>query len=214
MKLYFAPLACSLAVRIALYESGVDAEYIHVDTKAKRTEDGTDFRTIHPVGMVPVLEIENGKTLTEVAAILQYVCEVYPQANLAPTDVLGRARLQQWLSYIGMELQKAVYTPVLDPQASAATKEYALSKAPARLAWAAMGLVGQEYLLGRYTVADAFLFSILNWSSACPVDLKPWPIFHTFMKRMLARPHVRRAFDEELALYQATHPQPAAAGAR
>src|SRR5262245_51466704 len=194
MKLYFAPLACSLAIRIALYEAGVDVRYIRVDTKAKRTEGGVDFRTIHPVGMVPVLQLDDGQILTEVAAILQYLGASFPAADLAPTDALGRARLQQWLSFIGMELQEVIYVPVLDVNAPTAAKEYALTKVQPRLAWAAAGLEGRDYVLGRFSVADAFLFSILNWSTAAPVDLKPWPALEAFMKRMHARPHVARAF--------------------
>src|SRR5262249_42592683 len=101
MKLYFSPLTCSLAVRIALYEAGANVDYVRVDTKAKRTETGADYLTIHSVGMVPVLQLDDGQRLTEVSAVLQYVAASYPNAHLGPTDDLGRARLAQWLSFIG-----------------------------------------------------------------------------------------------------------------
>jgi glutathione S-transferase len=215
MKLYFSPLTCSLAVRIASYEAGEDIQYVRVDTKTKRTEEGADFTAIYPVGMVPVLELGPGQILTEVAAILQHLCTVLPAADIAPRDALGRARLQQWLSFIGSELQRVVYSPVLDAKAPSDAKAYALSKAESRLAWTAKGLTGQDYLLGRFSVADAFLFSVLNWSSVAPVDLEPWPVFDAFMKRMLARPQVAKAFEEEKELYFGSQaPKAAAAGAR
>src|SRR5262249_13657664 len=135
--LYFSPLTCSLAVRIALYEAGANVDYVRVDTKAKRTETGADYLTIHSVGMVPVLQLDDGQRLTEVSAVLQYVAASYPNAHLGPTDDLGRARLAQWLSFIGSELQKCVYTPVLDVKAPQGAKEYALSKAQLRLAYVA-----------------------------------------------------------------------------
>jgi glutathione S-transferase len=201
VKLYFSPMTCSLAVRITLYEARADVQYVRVDTKAKQTEDGKDFSAIYPVGLVPVLELEPGHILTEVAAILQHLCTVFPSADLAPRDGLARARLQQWLSFIGSELQRVVYSPALDVKAPPEVKAYALSKAESRLAWTAQALTGQDYLLGRFSVADALLFNILSWSKTAAIDLQPWPVFDAFMKRMLARPHVAKALEEEKEMY-------------
>src|SRR5262245_15712405 len=97
MDLYFAPLACSMASRIALYEAGADARFIQVDTRAKRTADGNDFLIVNPLGMVPVIRTDDGVLLKENAAILQYVAERFPGAQLAPPGGIDRARLQQWL---------------------------------------------------------------------------------------------------------------------
>src|ERR1044072_9220622 len=108
MQLYFAPLACSMATRIALYESGADAQYIARD-RNKRLPDGADFTAINPLGMVPTLRTDAGELITENAAILQYVAARFPAAALAPTGDMARARLHQWLSFIGTELHKAVY---------------------------------------------------------------------------------------------------------
>ena len=201
MKLYFSPLACSLATRISLYEAGADATYIQVDTKAKRTEDGTDFRTIHALGLVPVLEMDNGEMLTENAAILQHVADRYPAAGIAPRDPLGRSRLHQWLCFIGTELHKALYIPLLDRNAPEGAKAYALTKAQSRLAWVSGALDGREYLLDRFSVADAYLLTVLNWSTVTPVDLAPWPAIGAYLKRCHSRPAVARAFAEEKKLY-------------
>jgi glutathione S-transferase len=111
MKLYFSPLACSLATRIALYEAGAEAHYVQVD---RRTRSTASYRRVHPLGLVPALELEGGEILTENAAILQFVAGRYPAARLAPEDPWERARLQQWLSFIGTELHKVVYLPLLD----------------------------------------------------------------------------------------------------
>ena len=201
MKLYFSPLACSLATRISLYEAGADATYIQVDTKAKRTEDGTDFRTIHALGLVPVLEMDNGQMLTENAAILQHVADRYPAAGIAPRDPLGRSRLHQWLCFIGTELHKALYIPLLDRNAPEGAKAYALTKAQSRLAWVSGALDGREYLLDRFSVADAYLLTVLNWSTVTPVDLAPWPAIGAYLKRCHSRRAVARAFAEEKKLY-------------
>src|SRR5258708_703646 len=111
MNLYFAPLACSLASRIALYEAGANAQFTLVDLKAKRSADGSDFFAVNAMGQVPALRTDDGALLTENTAILQYVAERFPAAKLAPAPGLERSRLQQWLGFIGTELHKAVFVP-------------------------------------------------------------------------------------------------------
>ncbi len=201
MKLYFSPLACSMATRIALYEAGVDATYIEVDTKMKRlAADGQDYRQIYGLGMVPALITDEGELLVENAAILQFVAARFPQANLAPLDALGRARLQQWLCFIGTELHKALFVPLLDAHAPDGAKHYALEKGPARLAYLAQHLTEREFLLDRFSVADAYLFAVLNWSTVTPVDLSRWPGLKEYAKCLHKRPTVARAFEEEQKL--------------
>lgn len=202
MKLYFSPLSCSLATRIALYEAGADVSFEEVDGRTKLTASGRDFRTIHPLGLVPALELPNGELLSENAAVLQYVARAFPHANLAPTDALGTARLQQWLCFIGTELHKGTFMPLLSQQAGPDAKDFALDRAKPRLSWVAEALRDREFLLDRFTVADAYLFTILNWTMATPVDLKPWPDLVEYQARLHGRPSVERAFQEELALYR------------
>jgi glutathione S-transferase len=201
MKLYFSPLACSMASRIAFYESRAEVDYLEVDTRAKRVADGRDFLQVNPLGMVPVLETDEGELFTENAAILQLIAERHPHARLAPRDPLGRARLQQLLSFIGTELHKATYLPLLDKAAPAAMKEHARAGAGLRLAWMAARLEGRDQLLDELSVADTYLFTVLNWSSVTHVDLEPWPALLAFTQRMRARPSVVRALEEETALY-------------
>lgn len=201
MQLYFSPLACSLATRISLYDAGAEATYIEVDPKTKRTSDGKDFRDIHPLGLVPTLRTDDGDILTENAAILQHVAEVLPQAGLAPTDRRGRARLQQWLCFIGTELHKALFAPLLDAKAPEGAKAYALEKVASRLGYVEKHLTGREFLLDRFSVADAYLVTVLNWCQVTPIDLKQWPAISAYVARLRERPGVAKAFAEELKLY-------------
>ena len=101
MDLYFSPLACSLATRIALYEAGAEARYFEVDPKSKIVQnDGSNFLEVNPLGLVPTLRTDDGLVLTENAAILQYVADRFPQAGIATGPGIERSRLHQWLCFI------------------------------------------------------------------------------------------------------------------
>jgi glutathione S-transferase len=200
MDLYFSPLACSMATRIALYEAGADAQYIQRD-RNKRLPDGSDFLQINPLGMVPTLRTDEGDLLTENGAILQYVAERFPAAHLAPGSGIARARLQQWLSFIGTELHKAIFIPLLDQKAPAEAKAYASTLADARFGILEKHLAGREFLLDEFSVADGYLATVLNWTRAVPIDLARWPNVKAYHSRMRKRPSIARAWEEELALY-------------
>src|SRR5258707_1007651 len=134
MDLYFSPLACSLATRIALYEAGAAANYLEVDPKTKVVQnDGSDFRKVNPLGLVPTLRTDDGLVLTENAAILQYVADRFPQAGIATGPGMERSKLHQWLCFIGTELHKGLFVPVLDKTAPAERKTYILGKRLSRL---------------------------------------------------------------------------------
>lgn len=211
MKLYFSPLSCSLASRIALYEAGSDASLVQVDRITKKTTDGGDFLAVNSLGLVPTLEMEDGQILTENSAILQYIAASFPDAKLAPTSIKGRARLQQLLGFIGTELHKTLYVPLLSKVAPEGAKTFALSKMESRLKWIDEQLTGREFLLDAFSIADAYLFTILNWSQVTPVPLAAYPAITAFQARMRERPSVKRAASEELALYAAEQKANAAA---
>jgi glutathione S-transferase len=202
MQLYFAPLACSLATRIAFYEADAKAEYIQVDTKRKvLTKDNADFNAVNPLGQVPVLRLDDGSTLTENTAVLQYVAECFPQTRLMPAGGPAQARVRQWLGFIGTELHKAVYVPLLDSKASDAVKAYSRDKIKLRLDFLQSQLAGRQYLADHFTIADAYLTTILNWSRATSIDLSPWPAVADYYARMLKRPSIAKAVSEEYELY-------------
>jgi len=144
MDLYFSPLACSLATRIALYEAGAEANYLEVDPKTKVVRnDGSDFRTVNPLGLVPTLRTDDGLVLTENAAILQYVADKFPQAHIATGSGMERSRLHQWLCFIGTELHKGLFIPMLDKNAPAEMKSYVLGKNLSRLEYLDNALKGR-----------------------------------------------------------------------
>jgi glutathione S-transferase len=191
MKLYFNPLACSLGSRIAAYEADLPVEFVQVDGKTKRAADGNDFRSVNPLGLVPALVLDDGSVLTENAAVLQY---------LARTP--GTPLLHQWLCFIGTELHKG-FVPVMDKTAPPEVKAYALERLRPRLAHAAAHLANRRWLLDDYSVADGYLFAVLNWTQVTPIRLAEYPELAAFHARMLERPAVKRAFEEERTLYLA-----------
>ena len=202
MELFFSPLACSMAARIALYEAGAPARFVEVDTRTKRMTDGGDYRDVHPLGLVPLLRTDDGMMLTESAAILQYIADHHAPA-LAPSDPLGRTRLHQWLSFIGTELHKGTFAPLLDQTAPEDAKAYALRKGEPRLSFVAQHLEGRSFLLDDFSVADAYLFTVLVWTAATSVDLSKYPPLRDYFQRLRDRPSIARAFGEERELYAA-----------
>ncbi len=206
MKLYFSPLACSMATRIALTEAGIPADYQHVNHATRRAPDGTDLRDVHPLGYVPVLRTDDGAVLTENAAILQVV------ASLAPPGALGPVHqpvLHQWLSFIGTELHKAVFTPLLERAAPDGAKDHALANAERRLPVLARHLEGRAFLLDGFSVADAYLVTVLNWAQVTPVRLSRWPAVAAYLARLQQRDSVARAIEHESRLFVEERGRPA-----
>ena len=201
MDVYFSPLACSLASRIALYESGQEATFQRVDTKAGKTASGEDYRKINPKGLVPALRTDDGLVLTENAAILPYLADRRPEAKLAPSG-FARYQLQQWLSFIGSELHKTVFTPLLSPSYPAEAKAKAKEQAAERLAYLNDHLTGRDWLLDDFSVADAYLCAVLNWNQAVKLDFSPYPAIQAYQARLMTRPAVQKAVQEEFALFQ------------
>ncbi|MGY3512012.1 glutathione binding-like protein [Bradyrhizobium lupini] len=205
MDLYFSPLACSMASRVALYEAGAEANYLEVDPPTKTVlSDGTDFRTVNPIGLVPTLRTDDGVVLTENAAILQYIADRFPQSGLGAAAGIERARLHQWLCFIGTELHKGLFIPVLDRKAPQETKAYALEKNLSRLDYLDNYLKGRDFLLDHFSVADAYLVTVINWTMATPpIELAKWLSVKAYYERLRQRPSVARAIAEEFELYKA-----------
>lgn len=198
MKLYYAPGACSLSPHIALREAGLNFDLVKVDLKTKETAEGGDFRRINPRGYVPALVLDDGKVLTEGPAIVQYVADQRPSMGLAPANgTLERYRLQEWLNFITSELHKS-YGALFGPQVPAEYKAQVREKLATRLGPLDELLGKQDYLTGsRFTVADGYLFVVLNWSQWTDVDLKPHPNLQAYLRRVAARPKVKDALEAE-----------------
>jgi glutathione S-transferase len=205
MDLYFSPLACSMATRIALHEAGAEANYLEVDSQTKIVQnDGSDFRNVNPIGLVPTLRTDEGLVLTENAAIMQYVADRFPQAGISAGEGFERSRLHQWLCFIGTELHKGLFVPLLDRKAPPEMKSYVLGKNLARLDYLENYLKGREFLLDHFSVADAYLVTVINWTMATPpIELAKWPAVKAYYERLRARPSVAKAIAEEFELYKA-----------
>jgi glutathione S-transferase len=207
LQLYFSPMACSLASRIALMEAGLDARYhlVHLLTK-KRVEDDADFRAISPKGAVPVLILENGERLTENAAVLQYIADLRPESGLAPRfGDPDRYRLQEWLSFVGTEIHKGFLFPTFWYKEDA--PKAARERIEASVAFAADHLKGRDYLVGNgFTVADAQLTWALLLLRYARVEIDRHPSLVSYLARMQARPAVGEAIAIEAALRKTVTP--------
>lgn len=198
MKLYLSPGACSLSPHIVLREAGLPFTQVKVSTKTKEMDGGADFRSVNPKGYVPALELDDGNVLTEGPAIVQYLADQAPGSNLAPANgTLARYRLQEWLNFITSELHKQ-FSPMFDPSTSDELKQRLREKIAGRLAWVNEQLEGKDYLMGAdFTVADAYLFTVVNWTQWTGIDLSRWPVLAEYMKRVAARPKVQEALKAE-----------------
>jgi glutathione S-transferase len=198
MKLYYSSGACSLSPHIIAREAGIPVQLVKVDTKAKLTETGADFLAINPKGYVPALELDDGQLLTEGPAIVQYLADLKPEAGLAPANgTLARYRLQEMLGYINSELHKS-YSPLFKPDTPEATRQERKEYLRKRYALIEDVLAKQPWLLGdRFTVADAYLYTVTNWARHVEFDLSGFPAVLAFQKRMAERPTVQAALDAE-----------------
>lgn len=198
MKLYYSPGACSLSPHIVLREAGLPFELEQVDLKAKQTKSGADFRAINPKGYVPALQLDDGQVLTEGPAIVQYLADRKPEAKLAPLPAAPeRYRLQEWLNYITSELHKglgSLFNAAMPDAWKAVVKE----NLAARFAFVTKSLEGKTYLTGEtFTVADAYLFTVLGWTKWLDIDLGKWPVLKAYCDRVAARPAVEAALRAE-----------------
>ncbi|HEX5337055.1 MAG TPA: glutathione transferase GstA [Gallionella sp.] len=198
MKLYYAPGACSLASHIALQETGLPFEIEKVDFATKTTASGEDFNRINPKSYVPTIRLDNGSILTEGGAILQYIADQQPDSGLAPqAGTMERYRLQEWLTFIGTELHKT-FGPLFNKAIPEEVKTNALNLLGRRLGYVESQLANHTYLMGdTFTVADAYLFTVVSWSKYTGVDLAPFPKLGEYMLRVAARPKVREAMNAE-----------------
>jgi len=198
VKLYLSPGACSLSPHIVLREAGIPFEFETVDTAAKRTKSGADYRSINPKGYVPALELEGGQVLTEGPAIVQYLADQKPAAKLVPPPgSMDRYRVQEWLNFITSELHKS-FGPLFSPKTPPEWKETLKTNLAGRFDFLSKKLEGKDYLMGSgFTIADAYLFTILTWTDYVGVDLAKWPVLKAYRERVGARPAVKAAQEAE-----------------
>ncbi|SPA52458.1 Glutathione S-transferase GST-6.0 (plasmid) [Cupriavidus taiwanensis] len=199
MKLYYAPGACSLAPHIILIETGLPFSTERVDLRAEphQTESGADYKTINAKGYVPTLALESGDRLTEAAVVVQYIADQAPEKALAPAcNTLERYRLQEWLNFISSELHKG-FGPLWKPGTPQEQKEATWARLSQRFDWLAPQFADKDYLMGEFSVADAYLFTILRWPDHFKLSLDRWPALQAYRSRVGERPAVKQALKDE-----------------
>jgi glutathione S-transferase len=198
MKLYYRPGACSQASHIVLHETGLEFDSEKVDTVEGTTESGGDFLNINLKGQVPVLELDDGQFLTEGAVIVQYIADKEPESGLLPAaGTLERARVQEWLSFVGSELHKpfdALFNPAVPEEYKTIAKENLARK----FAFLDARLKDNEYLAGdSFTVADPYPFVVLSWTQYQDINLGEYKNISAYIERVAARPCVQETLKAE-----------------
>ncbi|MGZ0802284.1 glutathione transferase GstA [Kluyvera ascorbata] len=198
MKLFYKPGACSLASHITLRESGKDFTLIGVDLMHKRTENGDDFLKVNPKGQVPALLLDDNTLLTEGVAIMQYIADsVADRQLLAPVGTINRYRTLEWLNYIATELHKG-FTPLFRPDTPEDYKPTARALLDKKLAYIDESLTDAQWISGsRFTIADAYLFTVLRWAFAVKLEMAGYKNIASYMERVAARPAVAAAMAAE-----------------
>jgi glutathione S-transferase len=199
MKLYYAPHACSLAPHIVAREAGIPIELVEVDLSTRTLRNGADYTAINPRGYVPALELDDGTVLTEVAALVQYLADLKPDAALAPkAGTLDRVRLQAWLTFVGTELHKQFSPWLWHDDTAESTVQAIKTKLATRFAELDRTLAAQPYLMGaRFTVADAYAFAIVTWAPMMKMDLGAYPALAAWLARVGSRAKVQEAIAAE-----------------
>lgn len=198
MKLYYYPGACSLAPHIVAREAGIPLTLEKVDLANRTTETGASFTAINPKGYVPALGLKDGPVLTEASAIIQYLADSQPGTDLAPAHgTMERYRLLEWLGFISTEIHKG-FGPLWNPATPDAVKAATKERLATRFAYLDEKLASQPFLTGStFTIADAYLFTVVNWTNFHGIDLSPFPNLQAFQARVVSRPSVQQALEAE-----------------
>ena len=198
MKLYYAPGACSLAVHIALRETGASFDGVAVDLAKHTTADGTNFYDISPRGYVPLLQLDDGSRHSEASSLLQYVADLDPQQSLiGASGSVRRLAVVEWLAFIGTELHKTFSPWLWHKETADSTRQAVKKKLAVRFAELDALLSTQDYLAGDYSVADAYAFTIVNWANFLALPLTDHPHLQAYLGRVSRRPRVQDALRAE-----------------
>ena len=197
MKLYYSPGACSLSPHIVLREAGLPFTLVMASTKTHKLADGTDYYSINPKGYVPLLELDDGTKLTEVAVLLQVIADKKPGTLAPAAGTMERYKLMEWLNFIATEIHKG-FSPLWAPDTPELTKQRAVAAIKRRLGTVDAQLAKTPYLAGSgFTIADAYLFTIVNWTNFIGLDVSEFKHLAAYMKRVAERPAVHAAMKAE-----------------
>lgn len=199
MKLYYSAGACSLSPHIVLHELGNKFDVEAVDLGTKKTKSGKDYTKINPKGYVPALELENGEVLTEGPAIVQYLADKANSDILPKPGTMERYRAMEMLNYITSELHKSMGS-LFDKSITPEVRKATIEKISKRVDHLDTILGKHPYILGdKFSVADAYAFTVLGWGKWVGVDTAKWKNVSEYMKRIENRPAVQAALQAEAA---------------
>ncbi len=196
MKLIYFPGACSFAPHVTLREAGLPFTLVRYDRESHALEGGGRLEDVNEKGYVPVLELDDGQRLTEVAVVCQYIADQRPETGLAPAPgTLARYRLQEWLNFFATEIHKAYWPLFHGPEAE---KPSARERLDRRLGWTQEKLGSRPFVMGdTFTIADAYLLTMVNWMRPAGLDPGRWPGLKEYRSRLSQRPSVRAALEAE-----------------
>ncbi len=204
LKLYYAPETCALASHIALEQVGAEYQSIRVNF-SKNEEISPEYLGMNPKGRVPALVTDRG-VLTETPAILQFICQSYPDAGLAPLDnFFETARMNAFNSYLCSTVHVAHAHRLRgnrwadDPLAIAAMQKKVPQSVGDSFALIESGFRGPWVLGDRYSISDIYLFTLARWLEADGVDPENFPKIADHRRRMHQHPVVAKIVAAEAA---------------
>lgn len=202
MDLYISPMSCSFTVHVACLEAGLAPRLHRVDRRTKLLEDGRDYRQISPLGIVPVISLPDGSTLSESVAVLQYIADQAPEKKLAPpAGTLERYRLIEWLNFITTEVHKKLLWNVFSSKTTPELKAWAREIAPPTIAHVARAVETRDFLVGdHFTVADIYMFWALLVAPHGGITVEQ-PRLKAYVENIQARPSVQAALAHDYPLY-------------
>lgn len=198
MKLYYAPGACSLAPHIVAREAGLNIELDQLNWADMKTASGENFLEVNPKGYIPTLRLDDGSLFTETGVLIQYLADQKPEAGLIPkAGTMERYRVMEAINFISSELHKG-FGPLWNKANPKEVLDATRKQLAKRFGYLESVFSKTPFITGNnFTVADAYLFTILNWTNVHSVDLTPFPKVKDFMARVSARPKVQEALKAE-----------------
>ena len=197
MQLYYAPNTVALASLIVLEEVGAPYTPVRLDF-SRNAQRAQPYLALNPKGRVPALVTPKG-TLTETPAILTWLGQAFPAANLLPSDPFGFAQVQEVLAYLCATVHvshahKWRGTRWSDDPAVVASLTLKVAQNMGdHFSYLESRFTGPFVLGDQFTVADPYLFTLASWLERDGVDRARFPRIGAHFAALSVRPAVQRA---------------------
>ena len=203
LELYFGPGACSFVPHVALEaaQARFEAKLVKLHRGEQRSPE---FLKLNPNAQVPVLVVD-GRPLTQIVAICDYLDRRFPEAAFLPTDAWARTQAISQLAWMN-STPHTTFTRFFFPERFAQT-EAAQAEVKARAAKDFRGYLErmQEWISNarpfwfgdKVSFHDAYAFTLLRWGGYAGVDPKTLPAYHAYIQRVIQAPPVAAAMTRE-----------------